>query len=120
MGTETLTQMNVRMGSQLKLTGDEALSSIGFTPTQAVRTLWQYAALRGEALEEVRQLLMKAKRGAAQAEAGPSALEAGWRIIPDGMAQIGISAEAMARAVQDDTSLIDGARNERAKQKGWL
>lgn len=120
MKTEAITQMNVRIGSQLKQAGDDALSSIGFTPTQAVRALWKYAAQRGEALEEVKRFLSKAESGPAQGETIENALHEGWQIIPCGLSALGISAEAMARAVRDDAADIEAARLERADQKGWL
>ena len=120
MEAGALTQMNVRMGAHLKQTGDDALSSIGFTPTQAVRALWKYAAQRGEALEEVKRFLMKAEADSAQGESALGALHEGWQIIPDGLAALGISAEAMAQVSQDDASSIEEARLKRAEQKGWL
>ena len=120
METGALTQMNVRMGARLKQTGDDALSSIGFTPTQAVRALWKYAAQRGEALEEVKQFLMKAEGNSTQGESALNALQEGWQIIPDGLAALGISAETLAHVVQDEASIIEEARLERAEQKGWL
>ena len=120
METGTLTQMNVRIGARLKQAGDDALLSIGFTPTKAVRVLWNYAAQRGEALEEVRQFLTKAEGGLAQAEAASSALQTGWQIIPGGLSALGVSAETMAQAVQDDAAIIEAARLERAELKGWL
>ena len=57
MSTTAFTQMNVRIDAALKAAGDDALSSIGLTPTQAVRTLWELAAQRGEQLEKVHQFL---------------------------------------------------------------
>ena len=120
MEAGTLTQMNVRIGEHLKQAGDDALSSIGFTPTQAVRALWKYAAQRGEALEEVKRFLMKAETDSAQGESELNALYEGWRIIPDGLAALGVSAEAMFQASQDEVSIIEAARLERAAQKGWL
>lgn len=120
METGAVTQMNVRIGAHLKQAGDDALSSIGFTPTQAVRALWKHAAQRGEALEEVKRFLMKAEGVSAQDEADLNALREGWRIIPDGLASLGISAEAMAHVSKDDASIIEEARLQRAVQKGWL
>ena len=120
MNAGTLTQMNVRISAQVKQEGDEALASIGFTPTQAVRALWSHAAKRGEALEEVKRFLMKVERGSAKGELASSALEAGWQIIPNGLAELGISSEAMARVVQDEPALIEDARLERFELKGWL
>lgn len=40
-------QMNVRMDRQLKDAGDAVLAQIGMTPSQAVRTLWEYLVVNG-------------------------------------------------------------------------
>lgn len=40
-------QMNVRLDSQLKEAGDAVLASLGMTPSQAVRELWQYLTENG-------------------------------------------------------------------------
>ena len=120
MESDTLTQMNVRIGARLKQAGDDALSSIGFTPTRVVRALWEYAAQRGEALEEVKQLLVKAESGSLQRESTHDALRDGWQIIPDGLSALGISAESMTLVAQDESAAIEAARLERAEQKGWL
>ena len=39
--------MNVRMDRQLKEAGDAVLAHIGMTPSQAVRTLWEYLVVNG-------------------------------------------------------------------------
>ena len=120
METGTITQMNVRISAHLKQAGDDALSSIGLTPTQAVRALWKLAAQRGEALEEVKRFLAKAQGDSARPGPALDPLHEGWRIIPDGIPALGISAEAMAQAVQDESAVIEEARLERAERKGWL
>ena len=40
-------QMNVRIDRQLKEAGDAVLASLGMTPSQAVRELWQYLTENG-------------------------------------------------------------------------
>ena len=50
-------QLNVRMNKALKDRGTAALSEIGFTPSEAVRALWEKAALRGNDLQAVDELL---------------------------------------------------------------
>ena len=42
--TTTMVQMNTRIDADLKQRGDEALKRAGFTPSQAIRALWEYAA----------------------------------------------------------------------------
>lgn len=41
-------QMNVRMNRQLKEAGDAVLSRMGMTPSQAVRSLWEYLVVQGK------------------------------------------------------------------------
>ncbi len=41
-------QVNIRMDGALKQAGDEVLERYGFSATQAVRMLWEYAARNGE------------------------------------------------------------------------
>ena len=120
MGTTSLTQMNVRIDAALKDAGDEALSSIGFSPTQAVRALWSYAAKRGEQLDEVRRFLTRAEADGAAGGGAMQALQAGWRIIPDGLASLGISESALSQVANDDVALREAAMLDRASRKGWL
>ncbi len=40
----TLPQLNARIESDLKRSGDEALRNAGYTPSQAIRGLWDFAA----------------------------------------------------------------------------
>ncbi len=39
-----MTQMNVRMDAAVKNAGDAVFEQAGYTPTQIVRMLWEYAA----------------------------------------------------------------------------
>ena len=95
MDSAALTQMNVRIDAALKSAGDEALSSIGFSPTQAVRALWERSAQRGEQLEVVRRFLVGEENDANQ-NPKSRALEAGWQIIPMGLSTLGISENSFA------------------------
>ena len=49
------TQMNLRIDATLKRDGDAALAAAGYTPTQAVRTLWRFAARHQGQPEAVRE-----------------------------------------------------------------
>ncbi|MDO4890505.1 MAG: type II toxin-antitoxin system RelB/DinJ family antitoxin [Coriobacteriaceae bacterium] len=57
MGTSVTVQMNIRIDSELKQSGDAALADMGFTPSQAVRGLWKRASQRGEDAAAVQALL---------------------------------------------------------------
>ena len=50
-------QMNVRIDEQIKHAGDEVFSSMGLTPTQVVRAVWEYAATHRDAPAAVRKVL---------------------------------------------------------------
>ena len=53
-------QMNVRMDSATKPAGDEALASIGYTPSGIVHAIWNYASRNRhnrDALRSLRKLL---------------------------------------------------------------
>lgn len=120
MNSAPSSQMNIRIDAALKERGDDALSSIGFTPTQAVRALWERASQRGQQLEEVKQLLQGTKMEAHLATAEDSPLSTGRRIVPEGLSSLGISEHALAQASQDESALLDAAMMDRASQKGWL
>lgn len=50
-------QMNLRIDPTLKREGDEALAQAGYTPTQAVRALWDFAARHRNRPSEIREAL---------------------------------------------------------------
>lgn len=52
-----LTQMNTRIDRELKERGDAALARAGFTPSQAVRALWEFAAKHEYEPEAIMQAL---------------------------------------------------------------
>lgn len=53
-------QINVRLDAKLKAAGDRALAEAGFTPSKAVRILWEKAARGGEDLCELQAFLLDA------------------------------------------------------------
>lgn len=55
--TTSMVQINARLEQPLKQAGNAALASIGFSPSEAIRALWEKAARRGKDLEEVQMLL---------------------------------------------------------------
>lgn len=46
-------QMNTRIDSHLKTQGDRALAKAGYTPSEAVRFLWSWAAARAHSPEDI-------------------------------------------------------------------
>lgn len=49
------TQMNVRLDSQLKRSGDEAFANAGLTPSQVVRTVWEFGSRHRDEPQVIRQ-----------------------------------------------------------------
>lgn len=51
------TQMNTRIDTALKKCGDAALASAGYSPSQAVRVLWAFAARNAQSPSAVADML---------------------------------------------------------------
>lgn len=62
-------QMNVRIDDMLKARGDAVFASLGLTPTDAVRALWEYAAAHADAPAAVEHALRTPSQNAARLEA---------------------------------------------------
>lgn len=86
---ELTAQMNVRMSRSLKEAGDAALASVGLTPTEVVRAIWEKASRRGKDLESVVRLLAPSSARAHEADAENPVLR-GSRIVAEGMRELGI------------------------------
>jgi hypothetical protein len=55
--TARSTQINVRLEPQLKQAGDAALTEVGLSPSEVVRSVWSAMAARGERRERLLELL---------------------------------------------------------------
>ncbi|MEG1253384.1 MAG: hypothetical protein RSD25_00510 [Raoultibacter sp.] len=55
------TQMNVRIDSHIKERGDAALTEAGYSPSQAVRIIWEFAACHANDSAAVKELLQQAE-----------------------------------------------------------
>lgn len=118
-------QMNTRINEKLKSAGDAAFESVGFTPTRAVRTLWEFAARNKHDREAIEDLLHQLegesaseeeerKRKVRLAESGPGTFE---RFLEE----MGVS--EMPTFSEPDLSpseIRERAALERAAQKGWI
>ena len=40
-------QLNIRMDSTLKASGNAVIAELGFTPSQVIRALWEFATVQG-------------------------------------------------------------------------
>lgn len=86
-------QLNVRMDSELKEKGTAALASIGLTPTEAVRALWQRAAERGESLEKVRALV-EGEPAEEETTTYPNGFREAWKAMDETLKILGLDKAA--------------------------
>lgn len=117
-----MVQMNVRIPRALKVAGDEALASAGFTPSEVVRAVWEKAARRGKDLAEV----IGALRGKDEKEpvtVDTKAIEpvlSAQRAITEGMKELGVDLGASQAPVLSYDELREMAYLERLQEKGLM
>ena len=123
MATATA-QLNVRMDPQLKAAGDAGLAEIGFSPSEAVRALWICAARRGKDAAIVKNLLDGADaptlETAANGRTSSDAERLGWNIVPDGIAQFGITLKPHGEDWPSDEDLLIQAHEDRVRERGKI
>lgn len=118
-------QMNVRMDSALKASGDAALAQAGYTPSAAVRALWAFAATHATAPQEITALLDSAE-SAAKDEADDRAahrlalVEGGPHAIASFMQRFSAGAPVACSGYESDDGLLFEALTERMRERGTL
>lgn len=111
-------QINARLSPTLKAAGDEALASIGFSPTQVIRALWEKASRRGEDLEEV-AILLRGSEGRQQHDSmqPDEVLAAGWALMDEVYRTLGID-PSVKHDLPDDREMLEQALYERLVERG--
>lgn len=61
---ETAVQMNTRIGRDVKQAGDAVFARFGFSPSQVVRAVWEYASIH----QDVPPFMKEREAGTQQAE----------------------------------------------------
>lgn len=118
-------QMNVRMDSALKASGDAALAQAGYTPSAAVRALWAFAATHATAPQEITALLDSAE-SAAKDEADDRAahrlalVEGGPHAIASFMQRFSAGAPVASNGHEADDDLLFEALTERMRERRTL
>lgn len=118
-------QMNVRMDSALKASGDAALAQAGYTPSAAVRALWAFAATHATTPQEITALLDSAE-SAAKDEAGDRAahrlalVEGGPHAIASFMQRFSAGAPVASNGHEADDDLLFEALTERMRERRTL
>ncbi|WP_455137898.1 type II toxin-antitoxin system RelB/DinJ family antitoxin [Thermophilibacter sp.] len=118
---ELTAQMNIRMERGLKERGDAAIASLGRTPSELVRALWEKVARRGKDLEEVADLLW------GRPDAAPSAHDSekdpvlrGPHIVEEGMRELGINMSKVHLPELSYEELKELAWQDRLEERGLL
>ena len=116
---ELAAQMNIRMSRSVKEAGDAALASVGFTPSEVVRTIWEKAAHRGKDLEDVVRLLAPSDE-LPPVEGEDDPVLRGSRIVSDGMRELGIDMSRVNIPELSYEELREQALADRLEERGLL
>ena len=107
-----MAQMNTRIDADLKQRGDAALKRAGYTPSQAVRALWEFAAAHVHEPEVVAQVLSLNRNAPdADADKGSHDFEEGLQLVKTASAKLGI--RLAFDFEEDDATLLEEALHER-------
>lgn len=83
-------QMNIRMDYALKASGNAIIAELGYTPSQVVRALWEYATVQGT-LPPALTHLLRADQDAGATDSGtPDRASEGVSIVSSFYQKVGI------------------------------
>lgn len=120
-------QINARIDSDLKTSGDRALEMLGYSPTRIIRLLWGFVADNWHdtvAMQALFDLLENHKQDSnanCDAEARAQRAEEGPRIVANALSEMGVSQRtlsALADTPYDD--LLEQAYIEKLDERGLL
>lgn len=118
-------QMNMRIDAALKAGGDAALAQAGYTPSAAVRALWEFAAAHAAAPQEISALLESAGASAKDTASNRAAhrlalVDEGPRAIASFKRRFNVSAPVALDKYEDYDDLLFDALTERMRERGTL
>lgn len=119
--TAEMTQINVRVDSSLKRQGDAALQQAGYTPSQAIRSLWRKAASHANHPEAIVDLLEDAPRSRRQARTTPESkletLYKGREASAKALAAFGVTSNLPSFALDPYDELMESFALERYESR---
>lgn len=121
----TAAQINVRLDADLKRSGDVALSRAGMTLSQAVRALWQLAALLTDRPGVLQDILLSNRAQAEQREREKAArrklelIDTGSQLFVTACGESGIDM-AKARPSGDEELKRNAYADRYGEEMGWL
>lgn len=83
-------QMNIRMDSALKASGNAVIAGLGYTPSQVVRALWEFTTVQGTLPPALTHLLRGDQAAGATDGDTPGRMSEGAAIISSFYQKVGI------------------------------
>ena len=121
-----MTQMNTRIERELKQRGDAVLARAGFSPSEAVRALWEFAAAHEREPQAVARALAvedpEAERGRQERiQRKRDTLAKARKDMANTMSRLGITDKGMRKVFETpDKELYEQALVERYRERGLL
>lgn len=120
-------QMNTRLDALLKKQGDAALAAAGYSPSQAVRSLWTFAARNATQPKLIGRTLNALDEGDPKEETAEharklAAAQEGWHLLENTLEQYGIDASSLYETFEDfdEDALYEEALCERYQERRLL
>ena len=102
-------QMNIRMDSALKASGNAVIAELGYTPSQVVRALWEFATVQGT-LPPALTRLLRDDRDANTTDGGaPDRASEGAALVSSFYRQVGIEEPADSTIDYDELRQLAAA-----------
>ena len=114
----TNVQLTIRMDKRLKQRGDSALQAIGWTPSQAARALWLFAAENCDNPQILREECKKLLGDTPSTSTSDIAAE-GWSLVKQGLESCGLDACKM-KPSKDYINLRDQILQDRLTERDLL
>lgn len=119
-----MTQMNVRIETDLKEKGDRAFERIGSSPSEMVRALWRYASRHANDPEALRHLMEELEGEGAAENSISETPRQGWEIMEEAYRALGITPKPLPEDDEERmayyTKLKEEAYLERQRERGLL
>lgn len=119
-----MVQMNTRIDQDLKRRGDAALAQAGFSPSEAVRALWEFAAAHEHEPKTVARVLSiedlyERKERQRLIDERKNAIRASIESTREAIIKLNITPEAMKEVAEmSDDELYEQELIERYKERG--
>lgn len=102
-------QMNIRMDSALKASGNAVIAELGYTPSQVVRALWEFATVQGTLPPALTHLLRGDQTVGAAGSNAPGRASEGTAIVSSFYQKVGIEEPADGTVDYDELRELTAA-----------